>query len=520
MTCDWARIAIESAAAPEWKVNSAQLAYIIYTSGSTGKPKGVMVAHGSLVNFVGAAGEAYGLAAGERVLQFASVSFDASAEEIYPALARGATLVLRNDSMLGTMALFLRKCREWEINVLDLPTAFWHELTARMETESLTLPASIRLVIIGGEKALEQRLKIWKRCVGEDVRLVNTYGPTETTIVASVYDTAELGRGDDAAWHEVPIGRPLGNVRAYILDGEMKPVPCRVTGELYIGGAGVARGYLRRPDITADRFVPDPFSGTGGERLYRTGDLVRYRLDGVIEFLGRIDNQVKIRGFRIELGEVEAALNSHAAVAEALVITREDTPGDRRLVAYVVAGSDGEPSIIDLRRHLEERLANYMIPTAWVMLAALPLTPGGKVDHQALAAPEQMRSVAEVYVSPRNATEAGLAEIWQEVLGLERIGVHDSFFELGGHSLLATQIIARIEVAFQLELPLRKLFETPTIAEIASALAGMQETEKADAGLAPAPGDPEHLPPENVPDGLLGESFFEGASVGQTSLLD
>jgi len=472
----------------------------------------VAVSHRSLVSFVEGAVEEYQIRAGERVLQFASVSFDASAEEIYPALVSGATLVLRSDSMLGTIPLFLRKCLEREINVLDLPTAFWHELTFRMEAEALPLPASIRLVIIGGEKALQQRVKLWKQLVGESVRLVNTYGPTEATVVATVYDTV---RESEAVWSEVPIGRPLGNARAYILDRWMKPVPVRVTGELYLGGPGVARGYLGRPDVTAERFVPDPFSRQAGARLYRTGDLARYLPDGVIEFLGRVDNQVKIRGFRVELGEVEAALNSHPAVEEAIVLAREDTPGDRRLVAYIVAGSEGEPSIIELRRYLEERLAGYMVPSAWVMLDALPLTTSGKVDHRALAAPEQVRSVSEAYVAPSNAMEEALAGIWQEVLGLERIGVHDSFFELGGHSLIATQIIARIEDSLHLELPLRKLFETPTIAEIAVALSEIQETVDADELAAPTINGLESLP-----DALLVEPFLEGVTFNQEPLAE
>ncbi|HEY0604516.1 MAG TPA: amino acid adenylation domain-containing protein [Herpetosiphonaceae bacterium] len=319
---------------PEVAVDPDNLAYIIYTSGSLGQPKGVLVTHRSLVNYTEAAHDLYGITSEDRVLQFASISFDASAEEIYPCLTRGGALVLRTDEMLATPAAFLRACDDWKISVLSLPTAYWHQIAAQLDP-AVELPATLRLLIIGGERALPERLAQWQEHAGDHVRVMNTYGPTEATIVAT---SATVAGPEHVAikGREVPIGRPLPNVQAHILDALLQPVPIGVAGELYIGGVGVARGYLNRPDLTATQFIPDPFSATPGSRLYRTGDLVRARADGEIEFVGRVDHQVKVRGFRIELGEIEAVLAEHEAVREAIVVARDDAPGDTRLVAYVV----------------------------------------------------------------------------------------------------------------------------------------------------------------------------------------
>ena len=310
-------------------------AYVIYTSGSTGKPKGVIIQHRALATYTRTACVEYAIGPGDRVLQFASISFDASLEEIFPCLSRGATLVLRTETMLDSASVFVQKCRDWQLTLLDLPTAYWHELTAQLRTMAPAFPASLRLVILGGEKALAEHLEEWHRRVGRRVRLVNTYGPTETTIVATM---CELSGPEQAAaaWREVPIGRAVSNVRTYLLDPHLQPVPLGVTGELHIGGADVALGYLNRPELTAEKFIPHPFGEEPGARVYKTGDLARHLTSGQIEFLGRRDHQAKIRGYRIELGEVEAALNQHPRVQEAAVLAREDTPGNRRLVAYVV----------------------------------------------------------------------------------------------------------------------------------------------------------------------------------------
>jgi amino acid adenylation domain-containing protein len=319
---------------PSSGVMPDNLAYVIYTSGSTGKPKGVLIQHRSLVNYITAASAEYEIEKPDRLLQFSSISFDVSAEEIYACLSVGATLVLRNDSMLASVKAFLQKCQDWRISILILPTAYWHELIAKLGTEMLALPPLLRLVVIGGEKAIAARLLDWYKYVDSGVRLVNAYGPTEVTISALMCD---LTRVDETALQEVPIGRPIRNIQAYVLSENQELCSIGEIGELYLGGVGLSRGYLNRPDLTAEKFISNPFSDLPEARLYKTGDKVRYSNNGNIEFLGRYDGQVKIRGFRIELGEIEAILNLHPAVQEAIVIDQEHIPGQKRLVAYLVA---------------------------------------------------------------------------------------------------------------------------------------------------------------------------------------
>jgi amino acid adenylation domain-containing protein len=446
-------------------------AYVIYTSGSTGRPKGVVVEHRSLSSYVAGAVEEFGLRPGDRVLQFASISFDTSGEEIYPTLASGATLVLRPEEMAVSIAHFLREVERLRITVLDLPTAFWHELVAGLGTEG-ELPACVRLVILGGERALPDRLVLWRRRVGPGVRLLNTYGPTEATIVSTRRD---LTTGAD----EAPIGTPIPGARVHVLDRWGAPVPVGVGGELHVGGAGLARGYLRRPEVTAERFVPDPF-GPAGERLYRTGDLVRWRPSGDLEFLGRVDHQIKIRGFRVELGEIEAALRSHARVHDAAVVLRPGPGGDARLVAYLVrAGEGGEPiPPAELRGFLQERLPEYMVPALFMELPALPLTPSGKVDRRALPAPEAKRDAAVEYVAPQSEIERAIAAVWCELLGVERIGLDDNFFDLGAHSLLLVRAHGRLREALGRELTVVDLFRHPTVGALARHLSRGEEKPK------------------------------------------
>jgi len=464
---DIEKIAVHSQENPGNGVKPENLAYVIYTSGSTGKPKGVLIPHGSLVNYTTVAIAEYGIQKCDRILQFSSISFDVSAEEIYTSLTSGATLVLRTDSMLDSVEGFLQKCKNWEITVVALPTAYWHELTALLSQETLALPPSLRLIIIGGEKALPERLKTWLEYAGQRVRLLNNYGPTEATVGATIYD---LSAGDTTL-KELPIGRPLGNVQTYILDRNGQPVPIGVPGELHIGGAGLARGYLNRPELTDERFIRNPFSDSPTSRLYKTGDLVRYLNDGNIEYLGRIDDQVKVRGFRIELGEIEAALSQHPSLLQVAVALREDIPGQKSLVAYTVLLQEPAPTISELRHFLKQQLPDYMIPSAFVVIEALPLTPNGKVDRRALRAPDPSQlQLQNNFVAPRTPIEEMLAEIWTEVLTLQRVGIFDNFFELGGHSLLATQVISRVRQTFQVELPLRSLFASPTIADLALCL--------------------------------------------------
>ncbi|MEG4112400.1 MULTISPECIES: amino acid adenylation domain-containing protein [unclassified Microcoleus] len=477
LDADWQTIAQQNKSNPDSAVEPENLAYIIYTSGSTGKPKGVMVQHQSLANYTQAASVEYGIKAGDHILQFASFSFDASAEEIYPCLTRGATLVLRGNSMLDSISSFLQKCREWQITVLDLPTAYWRELTARLSAEKAEFPPSVRLTIIGGEAALPASLNQWRKCVSEKVRLVNTYGPTETTIVAT---WCELP-GNIPTAKSLLIGRPIPNARTYVLDANLQPVPIGIPGELYIGGAGISRGYINRSDLNREKFIPDIFSNVQGARLYKTGDLVRYLPDGNLEFIDRTDRQVKIRGFRIELGEIESTLSQHPDVQEAVILAHEEDSGSKRLVAYLVlnsavAGGHGGTApthsalIKNLRSFLREQLPDYMVPASFMFLEAMPLTPNGKVDFKALPAPETNNSNAD-FIAPQTLEEQVLAEIWAEVLGLKQVGINDNFFELGGHSLLATQLIAKVRDRFHVELSLRCLFQSPSVASLAVAIA-------------------------------------------------
>ncbi|HYH81021.1 MAG TPA: amino acid adenylation domain-containing protein, partial [Longimicrobium sp.] len=440
----------------------AHAAYVIYTSGSTGRPKGVLVPHRGLCNVAAAQQRAFGVGAGDRVLQFASLSFDAAAFELVMALASGAALcVASRDELLpgpGLLALLRRHA----ITAVTLPPS----ALAALPVEEL--PA-LRTITTAGEALPAELVGRW----GVRHRLWNLYGPTEATIWSTAAACADPARKPD-------IGGPIDNTRAYVLDPGLEPLPPGAAGELYVGGAGVARGYLGRPALTAERFVPDPFGGEPGARLYRTGDRVRRLADGMLDFIGRVDHQVKVRGFRIEPGEIEARLREHPAVREAVVLVREDAPGDTRLVAYAVADEWAGANV--LRAHLGQALPAYMVPAAFVRLDAFPLTPNGKIDRKALPAPEGDAFAARAYRAPVGETEQALVDIWAEVLRLERVGVEESFFELGGHSLLATRVVSRVRELFGVELPLRTLFEGPTVAEL-----GVRVEEMRRAGLPVLP---------------------------------
>ncbi len=486
--------------APVNEATPHNLASIFYTSGSTGQPKGIMVQHGSVVNYTQAACHNYALRADDRVLQFAPLGFDAALEELYPSWAAGATLVLRTDAMLESCSTFLEACKTRAVTVLNLPTAYWHELTAALERDGLRLPRSVRLVIIGGEEALAVRLRAWRRAVKNDVRLVNTYGPTEATVAVTTYDLSKRTLAASKL-HNVPIGRPIANTRVYVLDAGLEPVPVGARGELYIGGEGLARGYVGRPELTAQRFVADPFRAAPGARMYRTGDVARYLPDGNIEFIGRVDHQVKVRGVRIEPGEIESLLSRHPAVRETLVLVNTDGAGEKRLVGYVVAQPGHVLATGQLRRWLQEQLPLSLIPTAFVLLDAMPRLRNGKVDRQALPARDVVQQ-HETFVAPRTPVETRLAAIWAELFRLERVGVHDNFFELGGHSLLAIRLVSRLPRVFSVTMSVRSVFEAPTIAEFAELIDGARAQGAANGAhaasapptIVPIPREPRRVP--------------------------
>lgn len=449
------------------------LAYVIYTSGSTGQPKGVAMPHQPLVNLL--IWQNWQAKPG-KTLQFTSLSFDVSFQEIFSTWCSGGTLVMVSETVRRDPGKLLEVIVEHSIDRLFLPFSALQQL-AEVAQSWGPMPSSLRKVITAGEQlqitppiaALFSALK--------DCRLHNQYGPSETHVV-----TAFTLSGTPANWPLLPpIGRPLANTQIYILDPQLHPVPIGVIGELYIGGDVVARGYLNRPALTAERFIPDPFSPSPGERLYRTGDMARYLHEGQIEFLGRRDHQVKVRGFRIELGEVEAVLGQHPAVQQAVVIAREDLPGNKRLVAYVVPKAEHPHSVGQLRDFLKLKLPDFMVPSHLIELETMPLTPSGKVDRKSLPAPATTRPALEAaYAEPRTEIEEALAQIWAAVLGLDKVGLHDNFFELGGHSLLGTQLISRVRTALQLEVPLRWLFEVPTVAGLAERIEIMQWAAQAE----------------------------------------
>jgi amino acid adenylation domain-containing protein len=446
---------------PNGRCDPKHLAYVIYTSGSTGTPKGVMIEHQALVNFTAGVTKQYGITGNDRILQFSSFSFDASVEEIFPALTTGASLVLRSETFLQTSKSFWQQCGYFRLTVLDLPTAFWHELVRDLGETAGQLPDSIRLVVIGGESVRAEAVNQWMEWAPPTIRLINGYGPTETTVVATTYEFAAKHQ-----FEQVPIGRPLPNTLVYLLDPAGSPVPIGLPGELTIAGTGLARGYLNQPDLTAETFLPDPFAKHPGGRLYKTGDLAKYLPDGNIVFLGRMDHQVKIRGFRIEPGEIESVLATHPAVESCAVVARENSHGEKFLVAYVVTLPNSTPSP-DFKIHLAESLPDYMIPAAFVEVIELPLSPNGKLDIQALPIPAPSEEAATAFEAPRGPIEKRMASIWEEILEINPISRDADFFALGGHSLMAMRICSRLQSGFNVSLRIDKIFDYPTIRELA-----------------------------------------------------
>jgi amino acid adenylation domain-containing protein len=441
-----------------------QLAYVIYTSGTTGRPKGVQVRHRAVVNVLTALARFPGLRPQETLLAISSLTFDVASFELLLPLVQGAKLAIASREASRDGRLLMETLARSGATVMHATPTTWSLLIAagwsgtpalRVLSGGEVLPASL------AEELLVRSPEVW-----------DLYGPTETTIYSA---GARVRQG-------VPLGlrNVTANTRLYLLDRHLMPVPIGVTGELYIGGEGLARGYLSRAGLTAERFLPDPFSEDPGARMYRSGDLMRYRSDGSLEVLGRTDHQVKLRGFRIELGEIEAVLGRHPGVRQAVVIAREDTPGNKQLVAYVLTPHGDASLVAELRDCVRQSLPEYMVPSAFVTLEQFPKTSSGKVDRSALPSPNHQRSDAlPRYVAPRSALETILVQIWAEVLDTDQVGTHDDFFDLGGHSLLATQIVARIETALGLELPVRILFEAPTIAGLAQRIVTLERTREA-----------------------------------------
>ncbi|HEY9813069.1 MAG TPA: amino acid adenylation domain-containing protein, partial [Candidatus Sericytochromatia bacterium] len=450
-------------------VTSENLAYVIYTSGSTGKPKGVAIEHQQLLNYLDGILERLNLPAGASFATVSTIAADLGNTAIFPALCTGGCLHIVAKERASDPEALATYFNHHPIDCLKIVPSHLEALLTSSQFNSI-LPR--QKLILGGEaapwKLIEKIQQLAPECT-----IINHYGPTEATVGVLTYT---LGKDSDHRQSAtVPLGRPIANTQIYLLDKHLQPVPIGVKGELYIGGASVARGYLNRPELTREKFITNPFiNNPKSNRIYKTGDLARYLANGNIEFLGRADNQVKVRGYRIELEEIAAVLSQHPDVSQAVVIQREDIPGDKRLVAYIVANLETlhtkslQNSTSYLRDFLKAKLPDYMIPSAFVVLKSLPLTANGKIDRQALPAPAQNEKQA--FVAPRTPIEEVLAGIWAELLSLQRVSVEDNFFELGGHSLLMTQLVVRVRDTFEIDLPLSVLFETPTIAGLAASI--------------------------------------------------
>ncbi|MFE9426948.1 amino acid adenylation domain-containing protein [Kitasatospora sp. NPDC006697] len=453
-----------------------QLAYMIYTSGSTGQPKGVLIQHGSYAHHCLVIAREYDIEPGDRVVLLSALTFDVAMDQIAATLIAGATVVVA-DPLFWSPAELPERVAEHGITTMEITPAYYREVIQQVRPGDERL-RGLKLMNVGSDVVTVDDALAWA-ATGLPGRFLCNYGPTEATVTCVLHPVpaAPAGRGEAA----LPIGRPVPGTRAYVLDGSGDPVPVGVPGELHLAGVRLARGYHRRPELTAEKFIPDPFGEVPGGRLYRTGDLVRFLADGTIEFLGRIDQQVKLRGFRIELGEIEAVLAQHPGLRAVAVVARDVRPGDRRLVAYLVPHGTGGPDIAELRDWAGERLPSYMVPSLWTVLDELPLTSSKKVDRKALPAPVADRELLErPYTAPRNPTEEIVAEIWAEVLGVERIGVDDDVFVLGAHSLLATRVLARLVAVFDVPLPLRCLFEATTVAGLSQLLVEALEAQIAE----------------------------------------
>ncbi|HEY1235680.1 MAG TPA: amino acid adenylation domain-containing protein, partial [Candidatus Binatia bacterium] len=469
-------IAREDQANPQ-SVNEPQnAAYILYTSGSTGKPKGVVMSHGALGNLISWQVTNLSEPAAARTVQFAPCGFDVSIQEMLTTWCSGGALFLIKEELRRDGVSLLRFIQERSIERVFLPFVALQNIAAAAAYANCYAPSLREIITAGEQLQMTESVKLFLNKLGVCC-LRNQYGPTESHVASEFV----LRPSFDSASYLPPIGRPIANTKIYILDSYRRPVPVGVTGEIYIGGAGLARGYLNQPELTAEKFIEHSFHGETASRLYKTGDRARYLSDGTIEFLGRLDDQVKIRGYRVEPGEIEAALAQHRAVQSAVVMVRELAPMDKRLVSYVVVHENATLESKELRAYLKDRLPDYMVPSVFVFLDGLPLTTNGKLDRARLPTPEFAHRGE--HVAPRTPVEERLARIWADLLRLDRVGADDNFFDLGGHSLLATQVVSRIAEAFRIALPCRALFERPTVAELSSHIEEIRAGEDADAVL-------------------------------------
>jgi amino acid adenylation domain-containing protein len=476
-------IALQSTGRPARSVAADNLAYVIYTSGSTGTPKGVMISHRGLFNYLTWASQHYNVAAGNGSVVHSSLAFDLTVTSLFPALLHGKQVVLvPEEQAVEHLAEIIRKGLRFSL--LKITPAHLDMLGQLVLPQELA--ASANALVIGGEALRAESVELWRQ-FAPATRLINEYGPTETVVGCCIYEVT----AGDANTGEIPIGRPIANTALYVLDKHLCPVPVGVPGELYIGGLGVARGYVNRPELTAERFIPDPYGRTPGSRCYKTGDLVRYRADGVLEFLGRVDHQVKLRGYRIELGEIEAAILRSSVVREAVVVVHGKNHEDKSLIAYVTGELTQSEAATILQQHLETLLPAYMIPAQFIVLQELPLTSNGKVDRRALPEPQTLlQTSAQESVAPITPLEQVIASVWEQLLERPQIGRHENFFALGGHSLLAGRVIARLRSLLHIELPLRSLFEAPTIARLAQRIEA-QLRDGAEQDEQPLQADPE-----------------------------
>ena len=450
---------------PDACVESNSLAYVIYTSGSKGRPKGILVPHSALTNHTQAIVAGYDVSSADRRLQFAPIGADVVISEIFPYLVTGAAIFPGPPTGFPSISVFLQFLEHHKITVVGLPSPFWHEWVTALQDERIFFPSSLRLVVSGMDQVQPDPFEVWWSRAPKSIKWFNAYGPSEATCTTTLYEADRERQGPFA---RVPIGRPISNVRVYLMDAHMNLAPVGIPGEIYIGGAGVARGYINQPELTSRSFISDPFSNDPKDRLYKTGDLGRFREDGNLEFLGRMDDQIKIRGYRVEPGEIEACFMKESSITRSLVICREDVPGEKRLVAYVQLRDEADADVRGWRERLRRTLPDHMVPSAFVPLDSWPLSPNGKMERSRLPALQQCEALAAaVSEEPATSTERALARIWSEVLDLDQLGIHDNFFDLGCDSISAMRVHGRISEQLGVDIQIATLMRCATIEQLA-----------------------------------------------------